>query len=90
VGKYNRDIPKSKQRGGDEMIQERKTIRDIQVVREGSQASFVKKLRDVVRETQSMNLEVEILNPHLSIGAPPVGEYNFVATIIGREVKEYG
>jgi hypothetical protein len=66
-----------------------KTIIKVEVIDENSVVYFKEKLSRTVIDMQLQQMEVEILNPHLVITPDNVGNFHYVATIIGKKPKEH-
>ena len=60
----------------------------IEVIDENCIAYFKEKLSRTVIDMQLQQMEVEILNPHLIITPDNVGNFHYVATVIGRKPKD--
>ena len=60
-------------------------IKHIQVIDTVRVDNFHTMLDSEVFEIQKRGLKAVIINPHMVVGAPPLSESHYVATVIGRE-----
>ena len=63
-------------------------IKDIDVINRGTSSEFQEALKAYVDGMQALGLEVEIKDPRLVINPDCVGNFNYIATVIGYETSK--